>query len=169
MIPFPFPPGDDPLGMSGDPSRQLMSFAGLPSAALSSSLGLLQLQHQMAQQQQQAQPGMMPRGGLPVPYSSPSQFQRPMFPSNSSVPSLSASPSSWSPYFLFARGPQPFMSLADAAHATTNGLPIMSRAMMGGMNTSGAYGAPKDNILNNSIENLRIRARQHSASLGYYE
>lgn len=154
--------------MNNDPSRQLMSFAGLPQGALSSSLGLLQLQHQMAQQQSTG--SVLQRAGLPGPYSTPSHFQRPMFPANSTVPNLSGTHSSWSPYFLFARGPQPFMTSLPDTHAP-NGLPIMSRGMMGNIGGSpgGFSGPPKDNILSSSIESLRIRARQHSASMGYYE
>ena len=144
-----------------------MSMAGLPTTPLSSSLSFLQFQHQL-QQQASVGPPVFQRQNISMPYSGQTYFQRPNFPTNGSLPPMSSASSSWSPYFLFARGPQPFISMADT-HASS-GLPSTSRSVSGNMAT-GTFGMNnhKDSMLNSSIESLRIRARQHSASLGYYE
>lgn len=143
-----------------------------PNSYFGSPLGLLHFQHQL--QQQAISSSLLQRapGAMSLPYHSHlSQAASLLGGSSAALPP--ASP--WSPYFLFPRQPQSGSNMAASENSPPNGLPHLHNrgipsAGMPPTSVSLSNNNPhKELILNNSIESLRMRARQHSASLGLYD
>ena len=149
----------------------------LPPNYFGSPLGLLHFQQQL--QQQAINSSLFPRGPgtMSLPYQSHLSASSLLGGTSGLPPTSMAGP--WSPYFLFARQsqPQPGSNMAAAnENSPPNGLSVHlhNRGIpASGVSPTSNNNIPNNNhkelILNNSIESLRMRARQHSASLGLYD
>ena len=146
----------------------------IPNNYFGSPLGLLHFQQQL--QQQAINSSLFQRPGVPLSYHNALQHGS-LLGGSTGIPASSMT-GAWSPYFLFARGPQPNNSTIGPPADTSPGnmSHIQNRAISSMPPASGHNnpGPPnvnpnKELMLNSSIESLRMRARQHSASLGLYD
>ena len=151
-----------------------------PNSYFGSPLGLLHFQQQLQQQALNSSFFQRtPAGAMSLPYQSHLSATS-LLGGATGLPPTSMATSPWSPYFLFARQPQPGSNMAGAPNenSTPNGLPAHLRTRgippSSGIPPTSSSGLSNNNthkelILNSSIESLRMRARQHSASLGLYD
>ena len=142
--------------------RSPMTSNGLPSSALAppynlvglppvspQSLSTSLLQRSLAMQYQQHFPAGFLGNSSPIPTTAPSVS--------------SAAP--WPPFYFLSRGQQ-CSSLPEndlSPPMTSSRGPSLQNSP-----NSPSQG-PKDVLMNSSIESLRMRARQHSKSMGFYE
>ena len=150
-----------------------------PNSYFGSPLGLLHFQQQLQQQAINSsffQRG--PAGAMSLPYQSHLSASS-LLGGATGLPPTSMATSPWSPYFLFARQSQPGSNMRPTnensppnglpAHLHSRGIPPSPRIPPTSSNSLSNNNTHKELILNNSIESLRLRARQHSASLGLYD
>lgn len=147
-----------------------------PNSYFGSHLGLLHFQQQLQQQALNSSLFQRAPGAMPLPYQSPLSASS-LLGGTTGLPPTSMATGPWSPYFLFARQSQSGSSGAIGSsesssagsgmpvHLHNRGIPAaVPPSSTGNMSSTNPH--HKELILNSSIESLRMRARQHSASLG---
>ncbi|KAK7502445.1 hypothetical protein BaRGS_00006398 [Batillaria attramentaria] len=93
----------------------------------------------------------------------------PLFQPPPSV-SLPAHMSAWPTYYSAPPPPVPDVIVSPSSSATPRSEPLrIPPPAHITMTASGSGGSSKDAMMTSSIESLRLRARQHAASLGLYE
>ena len=148
-------------------------FPGLPSPLSSSSYNNLCLRSGFF-------PGLLPHhNGLPLPHTtfpSTASALPPPLPASAS-PVTAGYPPHIPPFYLYAHAQKALQLQQSQSGLAGNGLlepesmrqagPSLNPSSPGRGNERQQEDIKKETILNNSIENLRMRARQHAAAMGY--
>ena len=160
-------------GMSSSSVRPPLFPHSLPPSMMTSPLGnYLQLQQQF--QQHHPQPTSSSSGASSLqrfphfaypPGATSSALGALSLPSHPHVPSSSSAPGippAWSPFYLFAHGAHAQGNVSTAI-PSNNVAHALGKLSPSSTTPGQGHREVKDSLMNDSIESLRFRARQHAA------